>query len=308
MIRITRQTDYGIVLLSQMAAAPLEEVHTAKHAAQQSGLPVPMASKILKALAREGLLVSHRGVRGGYRLAAAPELIVVWSNPAVIAMRAVDRSIPVVFVSVGDPVGSGFVESLGRPGGNMTGFTAFEPEMGGKWLEHLKEVAPALTRAMVLLHPDIAANFEFYRAAQAAGTALKINVDAVDVRGAADIQRAVSALAGEPHAGVLVLPNPASASHRDLIIGLASRLRLPAIYPFRYYALDGGLISYGPDTPDLFRRAAGYVDRILKGDPPASLPVQTPVKFELVINLKTAKALGLDVPATLLARADEVIE
>jgi putative ABC transport system substrate-binding protein len=161
---------------------------------------------------------------------------------------------------------------------------------------------------MVLLHPDIAANFEFYRAAQAAGTALKINVDAVDVRGAADIQRAVSALAGEPHAGVLVLPNPASASHRDLIIGLASRLRLPAIYPFRYYALDGGLISYGPDTPDLFRRAAGYVDRILKGDPPASLPVQTPVKFELVINLKTAKALGLDVPATLLARADEVLE
>ena len=241
-------------------------------------------------------------------VAAAPELIVVWSNPAVIAMRAVDRSIPVVFVSVGDPVGSGFVESLGRPGGNLTGFTAFEPEMGGKWLEHLKEVAPALTRAMVLLHPDIAANFEFYRAAQAAGTALKINVDAVDVRGAADIQRAVSALAGEPHAGVLVLPNPASASHRDLIIGLASRLRLPAIYPFRYYALDGGLISYGPDTLDLFRRAAGYVDRILKGDPPASLPVQTPVKFELVINLKTAKALGLDVPPTLLARADEVIE
>jgi len=241
-------------------------------------------------------------------VAAAPELIVVWSNPAVMAMRAVDRSIPVVFVSVGDPVGSGFVESLGRPGGNLTGFTAFEPEMGGKWLEHLKEVVPALTSTMVLLHPDIAANLEFYRAAQAAGTALKINVDAVHVRGAADIQRAVGALAGEPHAGVLVLPNPASASHRDLIVGLASRLRLPAIYPFRYYALDGGLISYGPDTPDLFRRAAAYVDRILKGDPPASLPVQTPVKFELVINLATAKALGLEVPPTLLARADEVIE
>ena len=155
-------------------------------------------------------------------VAAAPELIVVWSNPAVMAMRAVDRSIPVVFVSVGDPVGSGFVESLGRPGGNLTGFTAFEPEMGGKWLEHLKEVAPALTRAMVLLHPDIAANFEFYRAAQAAGTALRINVDAVHVRGAADIQRAVSALAGEPHAGVLVLPNPASASHRELIASLSA--------------------------------------------------------------------------------------
>jgi ABC-type uncharacterized transport system substrate-binding protein len=197
---------------------------------------------------------------------------------------------------------------LGRPGGNLTGFTAFEPEMGGKWLEHLKEVAPALTSAMVFLQPDIAANLEFYRAAQAAGTALKINVDAVDVRGAADIQRAVSALAGEPHAGVLVLPNPVSASHRDLIIGMASRLRLPAIYPFRYYALDGGLISYGPDTLDLFRRAAGYVDRILKGDPPASLPVQTPVKFELAINLTTAKTIGLEVPPTLLARADEVIE
>ena len=148
--------------------------------------------------------------------------------------------------------------------------------MGGKWLEHLKEVAPALTSAMVLLHPDIAADLEFYRAAQAATGTAQGNVDAVHVRGAADIQRAVSALAGEPNAGVLVLPDPASASHRDLIVGLASRLRLPAIYPFRYYALDGGLISYGPDTLDLFRRAASYVDRVLKGDPPASLPCRRP--------------------------------
>jgi putative tryptophan/tyrosine transport system substrate-binding protein len=241
-------------------------------------------------------------------VAAAPELIVVWSNPAVMAMRAVDRSIPVVFVSVGDPVGSGFVESLGRPGGNLTGFTAFEPEMGGKWLEHLKEVAPALTRAMVLLHPDIAANFEFYRAAQAAGTALRINVDAVHVRGAADIQRAVSALAGEPHAGVLVLPNPVSASHRELIASLSAAHRVPSVAGFRSYVESGVLIGYGPEMNDLWRRSASYVDRILRGDPPASLPVQTPVKFELAINLKTAKALGLEIPPTLLARADEVIE
>jgi putative tryptophan/tyrosine transport system substrate-binding protein len=241
-------------------------------------------------------------------VAAAPELIVVWSNPAVMAMRAVDRSIPVVFVSVGDPVGSGFVESLGRPGGNLTGFTAFEPEMGGKWLEHLKEVAPALTRAMVLLHPDIAANFEFYRAAQAAGTALRINVDAVHVRGAADIQRAVSALAGEPHAGVLVLPNPVSASHRELIASLSVSHRVPSVASFRSYVESGVLIGYGPEMNDLWRRSASYVDRILRGDPPASLPVQTPVKFELAINLKTAKALGLTVPDALLARADEVIE
>ena len=241
-------------------------------------------------------------------VAAAPELIVVWSNPAVIAMRAVNRSIPVVFVSVGDPVGSGFVESLGRPGGNLTGFTAFEPEMARR-LEHLKEVAPALTSAMVLLHPDIAANLEFYRAGpgswHGAQNQCRRSPRACCRRHPACGQRA---LAGELNAGVLVLLNPASASHRDLIVGLASRLRLPAIYPFRYYALDGGLISYGPDTLDLFRRAAGYVDRILKGDPPASLPVQTPVKFELAINLKTAKALGLTVPDTPLARADEVIE
>ena len=197
---------------------------------------------------------------------------------------------------------------LGRPGGNLTGFTAFEPEMGGKWLEHLKEVAPALTRAMVLLNPNIAANFGFYRAAQAAGTALRINVDAVHVRGAADIQRAVSALAGEHHAGVLVLPNPVSASHREQIASLSAAHRVPSVAGFSYYVESGVLIGYGPEQNDLWRRSASYVDRILRGDPPASLPVQTPVKFELAINLKTAKALGLTVPDTLLARADEVIE
>jgi ABC-type uncharacterized transport system substrate-binding protein len=241
-------------------------------------------------------------------VAATPEVIVAWSNPGVMALRAVDRSIPAVFLSVGDPVGSGFIESLARPGGNLTGFAAFEPEMGGKWLELLKEAAPTLTRATALLQPDIAANFELYRAAQAAGMALKVAVEARHMRDATDIQRAVSALAREPNGGVLVLPNPFSGIHRTLIANLSAAHRLPSIAGFRSTVESGVLIGYGPDMDDLWRRSASYVDRILRGETPASLPVQMPVKFELVINLKTAKVLGLTVPPMLLARADEVIE
>jgi putative tryptophan/tyrosine transport system substrate-binding protein len=241
-------------------------------------------------------------------VAAGSEVIVAWSNPGVIALRAVDQSIPAVFLSVGDPVGSGFIESLARPGGNLTGFAAFEPEMGGKWLELLKEAAPALTHATVLLQPDIAANFELYRAAEAAGMALNVAVEARHMRDATDIQRGLSALAREPNGGVLVLPNPFSGIHRALIANLCAAHRLPSIAAFRSTVESGLLIGYGPDMNDLWRRSASYVDRILRGETPASLPVQMPVKFELVINLKTAKALGLEMPATLLARADEVIE
>jgi putative ABC transport system substrate-binding protein len=241
-------------------------------------------------------------------VASAPELLVVWSNPAVMALRNVDRSIPAVFVSVGDPVGSGFVESLSRPGGNLTGFAALDPEMGGKWLQLIKEAAPALARATVMLHPDIAANLKMYGAAEAAGATLKVAVHASHIRDAADIQRAATALAGEPNGGLIVLPNPLSGIHRELITKLAGAYRLPSIFAFRSYVADGGLMCYGPEMSDLWRRAAVYVDRILRGEKPASLPVQTPTKFELVINLKTAKTLGLAISPDLLARADEVIE
>jgi putative ABC transport system substrate-binding protein len=213
-----------------------------------------------------------------------------------------------VFVQVGDPVGSGFVASLARPGGNVTGFMHFEPAMGGKWLEVLKEITPAMTRALILLLPEATANVEFVRAAQAAGPIYKVAVSSAGVHNAGDIERAVTAFAGEPNSGLIVLPNPISGTHSPLIAELAVRHRLPTIGAFRYIAASGGLASYGIDVRDVYRRAAEYIDRILKGEKPADLPVQAPTKYELVINLKTAKALGLEVPTTLLARADEVIE
>jgi putative ABC transport system substrate-binding protein len=246
--------------------------------------------------------------QAGELVASNPAVIVVAGNPWVVALQRETRTIPVVFVLVGDPVGSGFVASLSRPSGNVTGFMHFEPAMGGKWLEMLTEITPAMTRALVILLPEVTANVEFVRAAQAAGPTYKVAVSSAGVRDAADIERAVTAFAGEPNGGLVVLPNPVTATHRTLIVELAIRHRLPSIGAFRYLVASGGLASYGIDVLDVYRRAAGYVDRILRGEKPADLPVQAPTKYELVINLKTAKALGLDVPPTLLARADEVIE
>jgi len=211
-------------------------------------------------------------------------------------------------VQITDPVGSGFVESLARPGGNITGFTVAEFSMFGKLLEALKDVTPLVTRVGVVLNPDQAPQLGMWRAIEGAAPALKVQLMPAGVRDVAGVERAIDLFAREPNAGVIVLPSPLTEGNRKLVIALAARHRLPAAYAFRHFVTDGGLMSYGVDLADQYRQAASYVDRILRGEKPAELPVQQPTKFELAINLKTAKALGIDVPPTLLARADEVIE
>ncbi|MGA6933459.1 MAG: ABC transporter substrate-binding protein [Pseudolabrys sp.] len=218
------------------------------------------------------------------------------------------RTVPIVFAVVIDPVGAGFVDSLARPGGNATGFTVFEYGMSGKWLELLKQIAPGVTRAAVLRDPTIASGIGQFAAVQAVAPSLGVDLSAVDVRDAGEIERAVTAFARSSNDGLIVTASALATRHRDLIIALAARLRLPAVYPYRFFVTIGGLISYGPDFVDQYRQAAGYVDRILKGEKPAELPVQAATKYELAINLKTAKALGLTVPPAVLARAGEVIE
>jgi putative tryptophan/tyrosine transport system substrate-binding protein len=242
-------------------------------------------------------------------VALAPDVLVAATGTATVApLLQATRSVPIVFVPVIDPVGAGFVASLARPGGNATGFTMFEYGLSGKWLELLKQIVPGMTRAAVLRDPAIASGIGQFAAVQAVAPSLGVELSPVDVRDAPEIERAVTAFARSSN-GALIVPGSAPATrHRDLIIALAARHRLPAVYASRYFVTDGGLISYGPDLIDQYRRAAGYVDRILKGEKPADLPVQAPTKYELVINLKTAKALGLEVPDKLLATADEVIE
>jgi putative ABC transport system substrate-binding protein len=237
-------------------------------------------------------------------------VILASASASVVALQQVTRSVPIVFANVIDPVGAGFIVSLARPGGNTTGFTAFEYSISGKWLELLNELAPGLKRVAVVRDPSLAAGIGQFAAIQtitsASSTGVELSViDPGDVSG---FERALAAFAHEPNGGVIVTSSTSTAVHRESIISLMKRYRLPAVYAFRYNTVDGGLASYGPDTIDVFRRAAAYVDRILKGEKPADLPVQAPTKYELVVNLKTAKALGLSVPATLLARADEVIE
>jgi putative ABC transport system substrate-binding protein len=253
--------------------------------------------------------VERMGVYAAEIVELRPDIIVVHSNPFLAALRQVNRTIPTVFIQVADPVGSRFVDSLARPGGNLTGFTNFEAEIGGKWLELIKEIAPRVTRALVLLHQETAANVAFLRAAEAAAPPLQINVTAAGVHNTAEIEQAIVTFAQEPNGGLIVLPHAVMGPSRDRIAALAARHRLPCIFPFRFWmAMNGGLMSYGIDVVDLFQRGGAYVDRILRGAKPSDLPVQNPIKFELVINLKTAKALGLTVPDKLLALADEVIE
>jgi putative ABC transport system substrate-binding protein len=239
-------------------------------------------------------------------LALAPDVILASATPSVQALQQATHSVPIVFAQVSDPVGMGLVASLARPGGNITGFTPMEFGFGAKWLELLKEIAPRVTRVAVLR--DLTIGPAQLSAIQAVAPSFGVELSAVGVRDAGEIERAVGAFARSSNAGMVVTASTAAAVHRDLITMLATRHRLPAVYAFRYYVTGGGLISYGANTIDIYRRAASYVDRILKGEKPADLPVQAPNNYELVINLKTAKALGLDVPATLLARADEVIE
>jgi putative ABC transport system substrate-binding protein len=241
-------------------------------------------------------------------VALAPDVILATGSSALGPLLQTTRTVPIVFVIVPDPVGSGFVDSLARPGGNATGFLTFEFGISGKWLELLKEVAPRVTRAAVIRDPAITAGIGQWGAIQTAAPSLGVEVSPVNVRDGPEIEHAVETFARIPNGGLSVTAGPRAALHRDLIIKLSERHKLPAVYYERNFVAGGGLISYGPDFIDQYRRAAAYVDGILKGAKPADLPVQAPTKYELVINLKTAKALGLDVPPALLARADEVIE
>jgi putative tryptophan/tyrosine transport system substrate-binding protein len=228
-------------------------------------------------------------------------------TPLVVALQQATVTIPIVFVGVADPVGGGLVESLARPGGNATGFTNYEYSMSGKWIELLKEIAPRVTRAAVVRELNIGGMGQF-GAIQSVAQSLGAELFPIGVRDAGEIERAIVAFSRGSNGGLVVTGSPSTSVHRHQIIALAARLLLPAVYPYGYFVASGGLLSYGPDRMHQFGRAAGYVDRILKGEKPADLPVQVPTKYELVINLKTAKALGLEVPAALLARADEVIE
>jgi putative ABC transport system substrate-binding protein len=241
-------------------------------------------------------------------VALAPDVILASASPAVAALQQATRTVPIVFVIVIDPVGVGFVASLPRPGGNTTGFTLFEYGVAGKWLELLKEIAPGVTRVAVLRDPAIAAGIGQLGAIQAVAPSFGVELSPIDVRDAGEIERAVTTFARAPNGGMIVTASRSQAVHRDRIITLAAQYRLPAVHPFRYMATGGGLVAYGPDQVEQYRKATGYIDRILKGEKPADLPVQAPTKYELAINLKTAKALGIDIPATVLARADEVIE
>jgi len=237
-----------------------------------------------------------------------PDVILASSSLAVAAMLQATRTIPIVFNIVIDPVGAGYVDNLARPGGNATGFSIYEYSMSGKWLELLKLIAPRITRAAVLRDPAVASGPGQFAAIQAVAPSLGVELRPVDVRDAGEIERAIAAFAQRANSGLIVTGSTGAAVHRELIITLAARHRLPAIYNSRFWTAADGLMSYGPDFLDQFRRAAGYVDRILRGEKPSDLPVQAPTKFELVLNLKTAKALGLTVPPTLLGRADDVIE
>jgi putative ABC transport system substrate-binding protein len=237
-----------------------------------------------------------------------PDVILVSTTLVLQPLQRATRSIPVVFAQISDPVGAGIVASLAHPGGNITGFAPAEYTMYGKSLEVLKEIAPHVTRAAVVFNPVQKPQAGMLHAVEAAALSLGVQVKAVGVRNAAEIERAIDAFAREPSGGLVVLPNPVTEGNRKLIIAMAARLRLPAVYAFPFFVKDGGLISYGVDLVDQYRKAASYVDRILRGEKPADLPVQQPTKFRLLVNLKTAKVLGLKVPRSLLARADEVIE
>ena len=243
-------------------------------------------------------------------VALAPDIVLASGTLSVTALQHVSRTLPIVFVGVTDPVGAGFVDSLARPGGNVTGFMIYEYDLSGKWLELLKQIAPSVMRVAIIRNPENPVGVAVFSALRAAAQPLRVEVSPIDSRGNADeIERAITAFARSPNSGLILTPNAAAMpAHYSLIVELAARYKLPAVYPFPEMVTNGGLISFGPDVIDQSRRAAEYVDRILKGEKPAGLPVQTPTKYQLIINLKTAKALGVTVPPSVLARADEVIE
>jgi putative ABC transport system substrate-binding protein len=242
-------------------------------------------------------------------VATAPDLIVAGASASVLALQGITRSVPVVFAGVIDPVGAGFVKSLARPGGNTTGFTVFEYSISGKWLELLKELAPGVKRVAVIRDPSISAGIGQFAAIQAlASSSSEMELTAIDPRDPKEFERALSEFGGEPSGGVIVTASASATAHRERLFSLALRHRLPAVCPFRYYVVAGGLAAYGPDLIAIYARAAEYVDRILRGAKPADLPVQAPTQYTLVVNLKTARTLGLSIANSLIARADEVIE
>jgi putative ABC transport system substrate-binding protein len=306
-----QQGGHGRRLVALMSMAADDPEAQPRVAAFESGL------RELGWLDGHNLRVEYRWVSEGelLRRNAAelaqmpPDLIVATSTPVMAALREQGLGVPIMFVQVTDPVGNGFVASLARPGGNITGFTNFEFSIGTKWLEALKQIAPRVTRVALIYNPETAPYADlFQRPVEAAAPAFAVMPITVAARSAAELESALDAFARTPTGGLLVLPDVTNLIHRDQIIALAARHRLPAVCPYRYYAASGGLLSYGSEQADVFRRAASYVDRILKGASPGELPVQAPTKYELVINLKTAKALDLEVPPMLIARADEVIE
>ena len=240
-------------------------------------------------------------------VALAPDVIFSIGSITVAPLQQATRTIPIVFMNIPDPVGAGYVQSMAHPGGNITGFSSFEYSISGKWAELLKQIAPHVTRALVFRDPTSAAGIGQFAVVRSVAQSLGVELTPVNVRDNDEIERTVAAFAPSGNGGMIITTGGAAA-HRKLIISLAARHKLPAIYPYRYYAVDGGLISYGPNTHDPVRRAAAYVDRILKGEKPADMPVQAPTRYELIVNLKTAKALGLTIPQSLLATADEVIE
>jgi putative ABC transport system substrate-binding protein len=241
-------------------------------------------------------------------VAIEPDVILAHTPGATLALQRETRTIPIVFVNVSDPIGMGFIATLPRPGGNLTGVLHYEATIVGKWLAMLKEIAPRLTRAALLANPKVTSYQYFLRSAEATAPALGIDLTDSPVQTVADIERAIEALARSPNNGLILPPDATTVGHRDLIVALAARHRLPAVYALKTFVAAGGLMSYGTDQNDLFRLAASYVDRTLRGDKPGDLPVQAPTRFETTVNLKTAKALGLDVPPHLLVAADEVIE
>jgi putative tryptophan/tyrosine transport system substrate-binding protein len=239
--------------------------------------------------------------------ALAPDVVLTSGSVTMGPVQQAFRTVPVVFVQVVDPVGSGYVDSMARPGGNTTGFTQFEYSLSGKWLELLKEIVPSVTRAAVIRDPTRGPGNAQFAAIQTVAPSLGVELTAINALDVQGLERSITAFARSANGG-LIVTSGGTGFHRDVIIPLAARLRLPAVYPYRYYTTEGGLVSYGPNTVDQYRRAAAYVDRILKGEKPADMPVQAPTKYELVINLKTAKALGITVPQSVLSRADEIIE
>ncbi len=258
---------------------------------------------------RWGANNADRGRRYAAELVAlAPDVILASGGSVLGPLLQATRAVPIVFTLVADPVGAGLVDSLARPGGNITGFASFDYNLSGKWLELLKQIAPGVTRAAVIRDPAVASGIGQWGAIHTAAPAIGVDVSPVNVRDAGEIERAVAAFARTANGGLIVTGSALAVVHRDLIVTLAARHKLPAVYNWRVFVTSGGLISYGPDFLDQHRQAAGYVDRILKGEKPPDLPVQAPTKYELVINLKTAKALGLDISPMLLGRADEVIE